>query len=64
MSVPATHRDTCGTPAGYRAHRRRGEERCQPCLTAWNERCEKYRPESTPKIAEVIEEIEWLLKAH
>ena len=24
----------CGTPAGYQAHRRKGEETCQPCRTA------------------------------
>jgi len=61
MKNPTVRREVCGTPAGYRAHRKRDEDRCQPCLTAWNDRCEKYRPEPTPKINEVIAEIEWML---
>lgn len=64
MKNPTIHRDTCGTEKGYRAHQRNKEERCQPCRTAWNNRCKKYTPEPPPKAAEVIEEIEWLLKAH
>lgn len=64
MKAPAVHRDTCGTPAGYRAHTHRGEERCEPCKKAWTKNCEQYRRASTPRTQILIEEIEWLLKAH
>ena len=61
---PTTRRDTCGTVQGYRAHQRNHEVRCTPCRTVWNERCKKYRPEPRPTSQVLIEEIEWLLKAH
>lgn len=34
---PATADDRCGTYAGYKAHRKRNEELCQPCRDAMNE---------------------------
>jgi 5-methylcytosine-specific restriction endonuclease McrA len=34
---PATHDERCGTYAGYKAHRKRSEELCQPCRDAMNE---------------------------
>jgi len=58
---PTIHRDTCGTVAGYRAHQTRKETRCQPCLTAWRERCKQYAPPPVPTADEIAEEIEWLL---
>jgi len=63
MKNPTVHRDICGTPAGYRAHTKRVEERCQPCKEAWTVRCRKYtKPTPTlPTAAEVIAEIEWML---
>jgi hypothetical protein len=50
-------RAACGTPAGYRRHRRDGEERCQRCLDAKNtderERARRgvKKPEKLPPIA-------------
>lgn len=64
MKVATIHRDTCGTPAGYRAHTKHNEERCEPCKKAWTERCKQYRPQTRPSAQVLIEEIEWLLKAH
>ena len=63
MKNPTVHRDICGTPAGYRAHTKRVEERCQPCKEAWTIRCRQYtKPTPTlPTAAEVIAEIEWML---
>jgi 5-methylcytosine-specific restriction endonuclease McrA len=34
---PATVDERCGTYAGYKAHRKRNEELCQPCRDAMNE---------------------------
>jgi|LauGreDrversion4_2_1035121.scaffolds.fasta_scaffold1394952_1 5-methylcytosine-specific restriction endonuclease McrA len=34
---PATHDERCGTYAGYKAHRKRNEELCQPCRDAMNQ---------------------------
>lgn len=34
---PATLDERCGTYAGYKAHRKRTEELCQPCRDAMNE---------------------------
>ncbi len=39
---PATVDERCGTYAGYKAHRKRNEELCQPCRTAMNEYRRKY----------------------
>jgi hypothetical protein len=61
MKNPTVYRDVCGTELGYRHHSKRTEVTCQPCRTAWNERCKKYTPQPSPKIAEVIAEIEWML---
>ena len=58
---PTVIRDTCGTVKGYRAHQTRKETRCQPCLTAWGERCKQYSPPAQPTADEVAAEIEWLL---
>lgn len=33
----------CGTPRGYRAHRRRGEVTCQPCRDANAQKDREYR---------------------
>jgi len=64
MKNPTVYRETCGTAAGYRAHTHRGEERCEPCKKAWTKNCDKYRRPTTPNSQVLIEEIEWLLKAH
>jgi hypothetical protein len=63
MKNPTVNRDICGTPAGYRAHTKRVEERCQPCKEAWTIRCRKYTKTAPtlPTAAEVIAEIEWML---
>ena len=58
---PTIHRPTCGTEKGYRSHQRNREERCQPCKSAWNERCKKYKPVQ-PSADEVAEEIEHMLR--
>ena len=34
---PATPDERCGTYAGYKAHRKRSEELCQPCRDSMNE---------------------------
>lgn len=61
MRNPTVHRDICGTENGYRHHTKRTEHTCQPCRTAWNNRCKQYTPEPSPKIAEIIAELEWML---
>lgn len=61
MRNPAVYRDICGTENGYRHHSKRTEATCQPCRTAWNNRCKQYLPEPPPKIAEIIHEVEWML---
>ena len=33
----------CGTPAGYRAHRRRNEDACDSCKKAWRGRQAEIR---------------------
>jgi len=58
---PTIIRPICGTDAGYRAHTKRVEERCQPCKTAWTERCKKYTHRTKMTAQEIAEEIEWLL---
>jgi len=60
MKNPTVNRDICGTENGYRHHTKRVEITCQPCRTAWNDRCKKYLPQPSPKIDEVIAEIEWM----
>jgi len=63
MKNPTVYRDICGTENGYRHHSKRTEVTCQPCKTAWTDRCRKYTKTGTgkPTIDEVIVEIEHML---
>lgn len=62
MRNPTVHRDICGTENGYRHHSKRTEEVCQPCKTAWTERCKKYTPSrKTLSFDELAAELEHLL---
>lgn len=53
-------RGRCGSPAGYQAHRRRGERSCAACREAHNDRSRKYKrgervvspPAAAPKTAQ------------
>jgi len=61
MKNPTVTRDICGTENGYRHHGKNNEDRCQPCKSAWTERCKKYAPEPKPTAKEVASEVDWLL---
>ena len=43
----------CGTPAGYEAHRRRGEERCAPCKAAVAARKAAIRPSRAKRARDI-----------
>lgn len=60
---PTITRDICGTHKGYRKHYRQGEERCRPCVDAFNAYHRTYRAgrEHAMTLEELTAEVEWQL---
>lgn len=49
--TPRRNAAECGTPAGYKRHRRNGEEACPACLRAKADAIARYRQTGTTKAA-------------